>query len=180
MKNQEIIYLVNAGVLQMTNHNLPAAQAYKAYKFRKAVSKALEAIQDTEQGLLKEAGIVDAAEFDKRLTELRAVKNPGSEQKAELEEKQAAFDKYTELRRQMLKEEAGLSGVKTLPYEEWKTLQDENRAVGEAKTDILSGHVEMLLEDVLWAAPEEGDGADAQGDPKADTGVPAPGDRPAE
>lgn len=51
LKNNIIISLVNAGLLNTTEHDVPAADAYKVYKFRKAVGKALDDIAEKERGL---------------------------------------------------------------------------------------------------------------------------------
>ena len=74
MKNYQIINLVNNGLLNTTEHDVPAADAYKAYKFRKAVRKAYDAIAEKEKELVE--GEKDA----QRLGELRmALYNDDSE-----------------------------------------------------------------------------------------------------
>ena len=74
MKNYQIINLVNNGLLNTTEHDVPAADAYKAYKFRKAVRKAYDAIAE------KEKELVEAEKDAQRLAELRmALYNDDSE-----------------------------------------------------------------------------------------------------
>lgn len=75
LKNNEIIALVNAGLLNTTEHDVPAADAYKSYKFRKAVEKAFNAIAEKDRELPKTAGVEDGKELTeeqtKKIIELR-------------------------------------------------------------------------------------------------------------
>lgn len=75
LKNNEIIALVNAGLLNTTEHDVPAADAYKSYKFRKAVEKAFNAIAEKDRELTKTAGVEDGKEpteeQTKKIAELR-------------------------------------------------------------------------------------------------------------
>ncbi|MBO7510242.1 MAG: hypothetical protein J6T35_03580 [Bacteroidales bacterium] len=154
MKKSEIILLANAGIQSITNHSLDTAQAYKVVKFRKAFNAALDAIAEDQKALLKESGIgEDTQSFNKEMDELRKA-NRTPEQEAKLKEMEAQLKRYNEMNGELLKEEVTLD-TKTMPYEAWHTLQNENKAVGEPKRDLLSGFVEDLLEGVLWVAPEE-------------------------
>lgn len=75
LKNNEIIALVNAGLLNTTEHDVPAADAYKSYKFRKAVDKAFNAIAEKDRDLPKTAGVEGGKEpteeQTKKIIELR-------------------------------------------------------------------------------------------------------------
>ena len=75
LKNNEIIALVNAGLLNTTEHDVPAADAYKSYKFRKAVEKAFNAIAEKDRELPKTAGVEvgkePTEEQTKKIVELR-------------------------------------------------------------------------------------------------------------
>lgn len=75
LKNSEILALVNMGLLNTTEHDVPAADAYKAYKFRKAVDKACDAIAEKDRELPKTAGVEDGKdpteEQNKKIAELR-------------------------------------------------------------------------------------------------------------
>lgn len=75
LKNNEIIAMVNAGLLNTTEHDVPAADAYKSYKFRKAVEKAFNAIAEKDRDLPKTAGVEDGKEpteeQTKKIIELR-------------------------------------------------------------------------------------------------------------
>lgn len=79
LKNNEIIALVNAGLLNTTEHDVPAADAYKSYKFRKAVEKAFNAIAEKDRELPKTAGVEDGKEQTeeqtKKIIELRVALN---------------------------------------------------------------------------------------------------------
>ena len=159
MKNYEVITLVNAGVLQTTAHDIAPSHAYKLYKLKKALEKALSAIQESEKGLVKDAGIEDPQAFDERGRELAKIKADEltEEQKAERKEREEKLSKMGELRKALYEDEAALEGLKTVPYDVWFTLQKENRAVrvGGQETDVLSGAAESILEGVFWEAPKE-------------------------
>ena len=75
LKNTTIITLVNNGLLSTTEHDVPAEDAYKSYKFRKAVEKAYNAIADKDKELPKTAGVEDGKDPDeeqtKKIGELR-------------------------------------------------------------------------------------------------------------
>lgn len=157
MKNSDVVYLVNSGVQLTTGHSLSNASAYKAFKFRKVISSILNSVSEGEKGLLTEVGIDDASKFDERLAVLRATEKPTKEEVKELETMQAQLEKYSGLRDQLYNEEADLSSVKAMNYDDWRKLQNENKEVevSGVKKDVFSGKVEELLEGVLWTAPEE-------------------------
>lgn len=156
MKKSEIINISNYGVLNITAHVLDAAQSYKVFKFKKWVKNALKAIQDDEKDLLAEVGIADAPAFDQRRSVLLAKENKTTEEQAELDKLNSQAEGYFVRRNELYNEEV-TPEVKTMPYEAWKLLQDENRAaeVGGKTTDILTGYVEDILEGVLWEAPDD-------------------------
>lgn len=156
MKNIDIINLANAGVLNITAHDLDVAQSYKVFKFKKWVKNTLKAIQDDEKDLLSDVGIADAPAFDQRRSELLAKEEKTAEEQTELDKLNSQAEGYFNRRNELYNEEV-TPEVKAMPYEAWKKLQDENRAVevnGKA-TDILTGYVEEVLEGVLWDAPAE-------------------------
>lgn len=157
MKNSDVVYLVNSGVQLTTGHSLSNASAYKAFKFRKVISSILNSVSEGEKGLLTEVGIDDASKFDERLAVLRATEKPTEEEVKELETMQAQLEKYSGLRDQLYSEEADLSSVKAMNYDDWRKLQNENKEVevNGVKKDVFSGKVEELLEGVLWEGLEE-------------------------
>lgn len=159
MKRFELINLSHAGVLEITNHDLSPAHAYKIVKFRKSLREALEAIDRDIEVVRKDVGITDPAAFDAELMELRKTEDRSPEQQARLDEMEATLRRFMELRAQLFEEEVTLD-CKTIPYEQWHVLQNENRArmVNGKEMDVLSGHVEDVLEGVLWKAPEEVEG----------------------
>jgi len=158
MKNSEIIALVNNGAAAFTNYSLSPAHAYKAFKFKKVLKKAFDSIAANEQELPKEAGIEDSKAFDDKFKELREIENPTEEQKKELEECKAKYEKFIDLRQQLLNDDTPLEGIKTLPYEEWFSLRYENKALKLAngrEVEVFPDWAEEILEGVLWEAPEE-------------------------
>lgn len=155
MKKLDIFNLVSGGILQITNYDLEPAHAYKVTKFRTAVNKALDDIKNAEKDILKGLGIVDPAEIDKKIYDLKS-KNPlTEEEQQELEHLQDLVKKFNETRRQMLEEETTLENVKTLPFEQWHALRKENRPKDANSYDPLNNYVEELLEGILWKAPED-------------------------
>lgn len=66
LKNSLIIQLVNTGLPNTTEHDVPARDAYKASKFRREVVKAYQDLAKREEELKAEAG-----EDEERLKALR-------------------------------------------------------------------------------------------------------------
>lgn len=155
MKNKDIITLANCGVLSITAHNIPAAHAYKVLKFKKAVRAAMLSFQDAERAIFSDCGVTDTADFNKRLNDLRGKLR----EEAEDTELAAMEETIAEIRglQEELKNEEVLLDVKTMPYDVWHELQNENKAVpfGESTRDVLTGEVEELLEGILWETPNE-------------------------
>lgn len=146
MKTIDILNLTNAGILSITANDLDAAQAYKVLKFKKAVKKAFESIMESEQEILKEAGIEDAVAFDKERKELiESGANP-----KRLEEMNKQLSRVLELRANLYKEDMELD-CKALPFEQFHALQCENKDLANKPLNTF----EDLLEGVLWEAPEE-------------------------
>ena len=105
LKNNEIIALVNAGLLNTTEHDVPAADAYKSYKFRKAVDKAFNAIVEKDRELPKTAGVENG-------------KEPTEEQ----------TKKIIELRTALYNDETELEGnIVPMSWEGFHALANENR-----------------------------------------------------
>lgn len=156
MKKSDILTLVNAGALNATQHTLSSAHSYKVFKFKSNLRKELKALQEAETELQKECGIENGDAFDAKLAELRAKEKPSAEEQKELDGMNEKLLKYIELQAELYNEDVDLD-VKTMPYNEWHKLQEENKAVEirEKKYDVFSGYVEELLLGVLWAAPEE-------------------------
>lgn len=147
MKKYEILSLVDAGILGVTAHDLDAAHAYKVLKFKRSVKAAFDELADAESGLLKESGIEDTQAFDKERADLiKSGENP-----ERLDELNKQFERVNSLREILYKEEVQLEGVKTIPFEQFHLLQKENKDMGNKPLNAF----ELLLENVLWAEPEE-------------------------
>lgn len=148
LKNRDILTLVNAGLLKTTEHDVPAADAYKAYKFRRAVEKAFDALAEKDGELPKSAGVEDGQKPD-----------------AEQEKKISA------LREELYADEVELDGnIVPLSWEGYHALSNENKKVavqmptGETNEDGSMKFVtqfvdvfrslEPLLEGVLFKAEE--------------------------
>lgn len=153
MKKGDIVFLLDGGILSITSHTLSTAHAYKVYKFRKAIDTCVNDIAINEQGLMLECGISDPSEFDRQREALRkSGKDPDT-----LAKMNEQLTRFINMRGRLYAEDVTLEGVKTIPYDEWRKLQEENKAVDHhgKKVDILSGKAEMILEGILWEAPSE-------------------------
>lgn len=146
MKTIDILNLANAGILSITANDLDAAHAYKVLKFKKAVKKAFEGIMESELEILKEAGIEDAAAFDKERKEL--IESGGNPKR--LEEMNKQLSRVLELRANLYKEDVELD-CKAIPFEQFHALQCENKDLDHKPLNTF----EDLLEGVLWEAPND-------------------------
>ena len=148
MKNADIVTLVNGGIQNITALTLPSSQAYKVYKFKRAIEAAYNSIVDSQKGILKQSGIEDLQEFQKRYKELSDIKERTSEEQAELDSLVKKDENAGKLVQELYGDTTSLD-VKALPYEDWHNLQAENKDVK------LLTYLEPMLEGVLWTAPEE-------------------------
>lgn len=158
-------FMVNNGMMDITAHTLDAAHAYKVVKFKNILRDINRGVEESEKSFHKELAIDDA--FINRINELIKLESEGTINKKDKEELAKLRDtdkRFGEMRNAMLDEEANLSDVKIMPYEEWKKLQDENKdkklyyrnRKGEiTDTRELLMVFENELEGVLWKAPEE-------------------------
>lgn len=156
MKRFQVLDLINGGVAAITAHALDPKHAYKVVQFRKALLAENEAFEKECIDLLKEVGIEDPQAFNEELAALRKTENPSDEQKKRLEELNAKLKRHNDLVTAALNEDVVLN-CKTMPYDEWHKLQNENaeKEIRGKKCDLLSGPVENLLEGILWVAPNE-------------------------
>lgn len=145
MKNYEIKFLIDQGILSITSHSLSADAAYKVFKFRKFMNSAMLNLGEVERGLLDEVGINDVREFDARRA--RLVEESDMEELKKMNDQMASFIR---LKGELMNDEQEYTGPK-ITWEEWHALQNENATVVDGKKiDILSGSVELLLEGTLW------------------------------
>lgn len=147
MKNFQILAITDAGITAITANDLDASHAYKVVKFKRAISKAVSAIADAERSLLKEVKVEDIDAFNKERKEL---KESGKNAKR-LEEMDKTLSRFNELKTALYNEEADLSEVKAIPFEQFHLLQRENREIPGKPLNTF----EEVLEGVLWSAPEE-------------------------
>ena len=148
MKNADIVALMNGGIQNITSVTLPSSQAYKVYKFKRAIEVAYNSIVDSQKGILKQVGIDDLQEFQKRYKELSDIKERTSDEQSEFESLVKKDNDAGKLVQELYGDTTNLD-VKALPYEDWHNLQAENK---DAK---LLTYLEPMLEGVLWTAPEE-------------------------
>lgn len=163
LKNKIILALQQQGLQATTEHEVPVKDAYKAFKFRSEIEKKAKEIEDKRPGLVKSAGIEDGEKFDKRITELRAIKEPKEAEKKELDDMTAKLKKFNDLYNEMLEDETELEGVKAMSYESYHALAKENKQTPvvlpgkEPKTifvDLFTAF-QAELEGILWEAPKD-------------------------
>lgn len=140
IKNNLIIALGNSGLLSTTEHDVPAKDAYKVYKFRKAIGKAYNELAEKEKDLPRLAGVEEG-------------KDPTEEQR----------QRINELRAEMLNDETDLGDIKTMGFESYHILAGENKRTAvqipfgdKFRTDFVDVFrvFQEELEGVLWEENE--------------------------
>ena len=145
----KIVQLVDCGILNTTEHDVPSADAYKASKFRRGIKNALEEVIERERALAKEVGIEDVSKLSEAPEEKRK--------------------RYNELRAELYKDKIDIPGIKAMSYESFHALAKENRRVPiqvpaldkDGKQTMATINVdtfrncEDFLEGILWVAPNE-------------------------
>jgi hypothetical protein len=166
MKNFELLAAVNGGILNLKSTGLSSNTAWRTFQLRKALNAALEKYQSDIKGILTEVGIEDDVAFDKLLDELKKKENRGEEENKKLAEMESKLRLYNEFIIKLIKEDVDFTGLKPLPYAEWRKLVDLNTD-SEGKSSLgfnmfyLFGQpnsnvdVETALEGIAWYAPEE-------------------------
>lgn len=153
LKNNIIVSLMNMGISDTTEHDVPVKDAYKAYAFRHAIEKAHKDLDERRQGLVKSAGIEDGQKFDERIKELRKIDKPTEAEAKELAEMTGKLNKFNELYTEFLNDESEIGNIKVMSYESYHALAKENRGKDD-KPDIFS-IMAGELEGILWEAPKE-------------------------
>lgn len=166
MKNFELLAAVNGGILSLKSTGLSSNTAWRTFQLRKALNAALEKYQSDIKGLLAEAGIEDGEAFEKRRSELKLIENRSEGEEKDLSEIEDKLRLYSELMDKLINEDVDFTGLKPLPYAEWRKLVDLNTD-SEGKSPLgfnifyLFGQpnsnvdVEASLEGIVWYAPEE-------------------------
>lgn len=153
MKNSEILILVNNGILAAKYATIDGAHAYKMFKFRKEISKALTAFTESYKELLKSNDIEDIDAFNKRIEELRAIEKPTKEEEAELKASLEKLDKVEEMFKSLLEDDVTLD-CKPMPFSEYHKLWLENRPKDGKMSLFEYENVIDMLEGVLWHPDE--------------------------
>ena len=153
MTNSDVLSLFNNGILDITSYSLDAKGSYSVMKFRNAIKKQLNTIVELENGILKELGVMDAANINNRIKELEA-KDKTPEELEEYNNLQEQAKKFNSTRGEMLAEKVEITGFTLLNYEQWYNLRKENHPQDSSKPDPLNNHVEDILDGILWKADE--------------------------
>lgn len=106
LTNRDIFALANNGILATTEHDAPASEALRYYKFRKAVGKAFEHLLEMMRDLPKVAGVEDGQQ-----------PTPAQDKK------------LSDLQNELFAEKVDLGDIAPISYEVYHLLAAENRAV---------------------------------------------------
>lgn len=158
MIKQDIITLVNCGILSMTAHDLGTKEAYKAFRLKKEVERVFKEIQDEQKAIREENGLTEEVvnNIQKIMDKVNIKANATEDERQQL----LAYNEQNRVVTGLLKEanqcEVKLD-IKTVSYEDWRTLQAENRAkdINGRTFDILGGEAEIVLEGIFWEEPKE-------------------------
>lgn len=137
MKNQDILNLVNGGILAASAHCLPVEHFYKWHKFRRSMEKQYLLIDKEQRALMSECGI-----------------DPSKIREATEE----AMDRFEKLNKRLLDEEAPVNLPSPIPVELYKDLYDENKSVnfGGMTIDVFANiKVETAVLEYLFTDGEE-------------------------
>ena len=144
MKNSDIIAAVQGGFLQSTANTLPASEAYKHGKLRRALKKAYEALAEAQKEMIKDEGVEDYNALLKEYAEKKS------------DEAKAKIERIGELLAKSGEDDTPLEGVVPLSWENWHALRAENAAKGsDGKQDLIPNAVEDALLDIGWKEPAE-------------------------
>lgn len=156
MNKLDVIKLYKAGIIEVSAHTLSATHAYKVFKMKREVEKAYKAIEEDQEKIMEEVGLT--REFREKVADIfgKEANMVTDADKATVKEYQALQRKVEKLFEEQGKEEVSLD-IKTIPYNEWRKLQDENKAkkINDKEVDILAGIAEIILAEVFWVEPTE-------------------------
>lgn len=173
VNNAVLVALSNQkGVDSITVHSIPAEHSYKVVRFKQAFNKLMKAYHESRNAVLREVGIEDEQAFNEKLDCLeKAAGTLSADDALVLADLRAKRAKFNVMLTSLLNEQVVLEGVKTMPYEAWKSLQDENktdtvdRLAGEilvirkitadGSMEMEKMDVEFVFEDILWKMPDE-------------------------
>lgn len=158
MIKQDIITLANCGILSMTAHELGTKEAYKAFKLKKEVERVFKEMQDEQKAIREENGLTEEVvnNIQKIMDKVNLKANVTEDERQQL----LTYNEQNRVVAGLLKEanqcEVALD-IKTISYEDWRTLQTENRAkdINGRTFDILGGEAEVVLEGIFWEEPKE-------------------------
>lgn len=142
MTNNQVLDLAQRGIYGISFSLLNAEDAYKVYKFKRAISNAAKSIIESVVNLQKEYGIQSPDEFDATIVSLQKEKKLSAEKKKDLESMLETRDKYFKAQELLVKEDANVKIDMISPESVFK-LRDVN---GE----MLSESTIASLEGILW------------------------------
>lgn len=163
MTNNDVVILMNSGLLAISSRALPLNYAYEVTKVKGAIDKAFKAWDEKFKKLDAEAGIEDSKAFNKRYNEFEEKRKAGTLntlEKDALEEMNATLERLNGLRQKLADEPVKIKS-NPLPYEIWMELKEANKDIKSGTAECLE-LVESKLEGILWKALEEEEMAQAE------------------
>jgi len=159
VKNSTIQGLAQLGVAGITYLTAPVEDAYKVYKFKKALIKANAAIDEQRQDIVKSAlseeELNKAGEYEKARAEKKGGKDFSTDA-CSAEEYESIMKKFREkaspLIDELLKDETDLD-VKLVSFNTYFALKQENNK--DEKHPLLPDALDELLAGILWNDPED-------------------------
>ena len=129
LKNTTIIALAKCGALSIKTSSIQASEAYKVLKFRRAIQRTFAEIQESERAIVAECNLT--------------VTENGT-----IEGEESGKERFAELQSALYNEEQEIGDIKSVSYEDWHTLQQDNEG-------LCDPYIEDELENILWIAPTE-------------------------
>ena len=155
MNYYNVVTLINGGAMNTTSHTLNVTSAYAVTKFKREIDRLYNEWVDRNNGLIAEAGITEGADaFFAKFDALKAKSEKFSaEEKKEFDEMNKKNSRLVDLRVQLLNDEVSVN-VKPMPFEDWFKLKNENKELKFDGAELYDTY-ELILENILWKAPED-------------------------
>lgn len=153
IKFVDIKAMFESGMMGISSRTLDIAHSYKVVQFKTKLKNAYDEFNTLREKALAEAGIEDGNKFSAKFNELKE-KNERSDADEKLfKELKEKNERFNGLFENLLNEPCKIE-PKTMPYDQWRALLEENKNIKNGNFEMLA-QFETILCGILWAAPEE-------------------------
>lgn len=152
IKFADIQTMYERGMMGISSRTLDIAHAYKVVQFKTKLKNAHDEFEKLRLQAVKDAGIEDGDAFSIKFNALANKKRTEEEEK-EFKPLAELNDRFNKMLGDILNDTCVIE-PKTMPYEEWRKLQEENKEIKLGQFELLA-QCESMLEGILWAAPAE-------------------------